>query len=102
MLVVMLMLSPPMMTMPPVSAWGESTCVCRCWFAHDRVIMHVIARRFLLFIAKRFELEMLHLGLQSTAARAGLTTTSRALCTHDLRRHIYERELWHMHACSSV
>ena len=91
-----------MMTMPPVSAWAESTCACRCWFAHDRVILHVIARRLLLFIAKRFVVEKLHLGLQSTAARAGLTTTtSRALCTHDLRRHIHE---WGAlaHACSFV
>ena len=93
---------PTMLTTPPMSARAESTCACRCWFAHDRLILHVIARRPLLFIAKRFVLEMLHLGLQSTAARAGLTTTSRALCTHDLRRHIHAREHWHMHACSSV
>ena len=87
-----------MMTMPPVSAWAESTCTGRCWFASDRVILHVIAPRLLLFIAKRFVVEMLHLGLQSTAARA---TTSRALCTHDLRRHIHE---WGAlaHACLFV
>ena len=86
-----------MMTMPPVSAWAESTCAGRCWFASDRVILHVIARRLLL-IANRFVVEMLHLGLQSTAARA---TTSRALCTHDLRRHIHE---WGAlaHACLFV